>query len=101
MGSPLSPVVAQMVMENLEEKIISETSDCVKFIKRYIDDGILCVQKDKIKFIMNIFNNLRERIKFTYEKEINQKISFLDLEITHLADGKIKLDWYHKKNLVR
>ena len=36
-GSPLSPVEAQMLVE----KIILETGDSAEFIKRYIDDGIL------------------------------------------------------------
>ena len=35
-------------------------------------------------------------MQFTYEKEINNIISFLDLELIKLADGGVITNWYRK-----
>jgi nucleoside-specific outer membrane channel protein Tsx len=50
---------------------------------RYVDD-ILIIYNTRITNIdntLNIFNNIHPKIKFTIEKEINNKINFLDLSI--------------------
>ena len=58
MSSPLSSVVAQLVMEYLKKKVLPERSNGIIFIKIYIIDNNFCVNKDKIEFLMNTFNIL-------------------------------------------
>ena len=65
-------------------------------ICRYVDDTILCVPLNKIQILIDGFNSFHPRLQFTYEREINNRISFLDLELIRLADGGIITNWYRK-----
>lgn len=97
MGSPLSPILADIVMQDLETSILESLDFQVKFYFRYVDDIIMCAPKDKTYHIQEKFNSYHERLKFTTEFCINNEINFLDLNIV-LQDGIILLDWFQKKS---
>jgi len=82
MGSPLSPIVADIVMQDLETECINNVDFHLTFYYRYVDDIILASPKDKIDLILESFNNYHERLKFTVEHEKDRSLSFLDLLIT-------------------
>ena len=78
MGSPLSPIVANLFMMKLEEKILeSKKNEFVKYF-RFVDDCFLLTKEslDKSEEIENWFNLLHPKIKFKIEPEKNNKINF-------------------------
>ena len=51
--------------------------------RRYVDNIIVLFKKEEhLKLILNYFNLCHENIKFSSEKEINNKLSFLEIEIS-------------------
>ncbi|XP_018394985.1 PREDICTED: uncharacterized protein LOC108773618 [Cyphomyrmex costatus] len=96
MGSPLSPIIADLVLRDIEEKALNSLNFCCTFYFRYVDDIILAAPEDKIEVIKDTFNNIHRRLQFTVEFEQNHMISFLDLLLI-VEDGIVKLDWFHKK----
>lgn len=96
MGSPISPIIANLLMENLENSILNSLDFEPLFYFRYVDDIITAIPTNKIDSFLEKFNSKNTRIKFTLEKEVENKISFLDILLTHEPNGKISCDWYHK-----
>ena len=66
------------------------------FYFRYVDDTLLCVTLDKLQTVIDTFNDCHPRIQFTHEMEKHNRISFLDLKIIKLDNGKIVSNWYRK-----
>ena len=48
MGSPVSVVVAEIVMQNIEEKALATYTRTVPLWLRYVDDTLTAVHKDGI-----------------------------------------------------
>jgi len=95
MGSPLSPILADIVMQDLELKAIKELNIRFPFYYRYVDDIVLLTPDNIVDDILNIFNNVHNRLQFTLEKEKNRTLNFLDLSLI-VSDGILILDWYKK-----
>lgn len=96
MGSPLSPIIANLVMQELEESILNTLHINIPFFYRYVDDIILAAPATEIINILNKFNNYHERLQFTVKHEEGRCISFLDLSI-QITNDIINIDWFHKK----
>ena len=63
---------------------------------RYIDDTfILWPHQEDVQILMNHVNSIRPSIQFTMEKEQDNKLSFLDVLITHTEHG-FCTSVYHK-----
>ena len=58
MGSDLAPVLADIIMMELEKVIVQPliTSCKIKFYIQYVDDVLLIATEDDIMFIFNKFN---------------------------------------------
>jgi len=95
MGSPLSPIVADLVMRDLEELILNSLDIRPTLYYRYVDDIILSAPKDEIQSILDKFNSYHHRLKFTLETEVNHCLNFLDITLIR-KDTKIITDWFHK-----
>ena len=93
MGSPISPIIADIVMQDLEEEIIKKLDFTVPLFYRYVDDTILFIPKDKINNIVDKFNKYHERLKFTFEIENNNSIPFLNILIIRNNDNAIFTNW--------
>ena len=79
MGSPVSLPFADMVMIDLEIECIAKLDFNPLFLFRYVDDIVCCILRDKLDEMLVVFNSYDDRIKFTYEIEKNNRITFLDL----------------------
>ena len=66
------------------------------FYFRYVDDTLLCVHLEKLQTVIDTFNYYHPRIQFTHEMERKNRISFLEMEIIKLDNGKIVSNWYRK-----
>ena len=79
MGSPVSPVVANLCMDAIKESPISSTRVPPNIWKRYVDDSFVTVKKDCVSEFHDKLNSIDPMISFATEKrKPNQQISFLD-----------------------
>ncbi|RLU19574.1 hypothetical protein DMN91_008131 [Ooceraea biroi] len=99
MGSPLSPILADIVLEDLELQCLSDLDFTIPIYYRYVDDIFMIIAKDKLMTTFDIFNSYHPRLKFTYEVEENGSISFLDTRITN-DNGTIITNWYRKPTYI-
>ena len=86
MGSPLSPLLAEIFMNHLEETLFKSQHPLTKNIfywYRYVDDILCCWSSTarQLQNFLNHINNLEPSITFTLEIEHNKSINFLDLNI--------------------
>ena len=82
MGSPVSVVVAEIVMQNIEEQALATYSETLPLWLRYVDDTITAVHESKIDEFHEHLNEQNTNIQFTKEIEENGKIPFLDCLVT-------------------
>ena len=85
MGSPLGPVLANLFMSYYETMWLNTFRECEMILyRRYVDD-IICLfncESDADKFF-EFLNTQHPNIKFTFAKQNNKQISFLDVSITN------------------
>jgi len=79
MGSPLSPIIADIVMQDFETNVLNSINVQLPFYYRYVDDIVFATQDTNVSYILETFNNYHQRIKFTMERENNRCLRFLDL----------------------
>lgn len=100
MGSPVSPIIANLYMEHLEDTAISSAPVSCKprLWKRYVDDILEIVKKDAVEQLTSHLNQADEtgNIKFTCEIEKDGAIPFLDTKLTRLPNKQIKFTVYRK-----
>ncbi|XP_053686358.1 uncharacterized protein LOC128735904 [Sabethes cyaneus] len=99
MGSPLSPVVANIIMEKLEKATLTtlnENNIPIEFYRRYVDDCFLIGKEEEINIVLNESNKFHDTIQFTVEKEVNSCIRFLDLTLTR-KNNQIGKTWHPKQ----
>jgi len=77
MGSPISPIFAELFLQKLESAVIIN-NPFIKFWKRYVDDVFSIIKSRKLKNILDSLNGFHPAIQFTYEEEENSQLSFLD-----------------------
>lgn len=99
MGNPLSPLLAEIFMDNLENIISTHPSFkyCVYWF-RYVDDILVCFKgtERQLKSLHNYINTIHLNITFTTEIEVNKTINFLDLTISHNNNNIHEFAIYHK-----
>ena len=78
MGSPVSPIVANLCMEVVEELAINTSTVAPRVWKRYVDDSFVIIKKDAVSSFHDALNSIDPKIAFTIKEENNGQISFLD-----------------------
>ena len=83
MGSPLGPVLANIIMTELKKIIVKDLVDksLIKVYMRYVDDTLLLLKEKDIKVIHERLNSFDENIKFTLDKFLDGNVHFLDIQI--------------------
>lgn len=98
MGGCVSPTLANVFLCHHE---VAWLTDCPSEFKpvlyrRYVDDTFLLFKSlSHIDLFFQYINNKHPRIKFTFEVEKNNSLSFLDVLITKI-DNKFTTDVYRK-----
>ena len=97
MGSPVSVVIANLVMEDVEERALATFHSPPRFWKRYVDDTCTALPRDMVKSFHSYLNSIEPYIQFTVEEESEDRIlPFLDVELCRESDGTITTLVYRK-----
>ncbi|XP_078377838.1 uncharacterized protein LOC144660988, partial [Oculina patagonica] len=95
LGSPVSPVVANLCMEEIKETAINSTPVPPKIWKRYVDDSFCVIKKNAVASFHDSLNSIDPHISFTIKHESNGQLSFLDTLISR-DNNKLNIDVYRK-----
>ena len=98
MGSPLGPSLANEFLCFHEQLWLSDCPEDFQpvYCRRYVDDIFaLFRSSDHLEKFTNYLNSKHKNIKFTYEKESNNSLHFLDILISRSENG-VKTSVYHK-----
>ena len=95
MGSPVSVVVAEIVMQNIEERALAIYKRTLPLWLRYVDNTFTAVHKDEVDDFHEHLNGQNADIQFTKEIEENGKIPFLDCLVTR-DNNELRTTIYRK-----
>ena len=97
MGSPISPIIANLYVEAFETQAISTAPHLPSMWRRFVDDTFVVIQKtQKDCFIENI-NSIDDKIQFTMEDcRSDGSMPFLDTQVTPRSDGSLNTTVYRK-----
>jgi hypothetical protein len=96
MGSPVSPIVANLYMESFELEALASAPCRPQIWYRYVDDTFTMMPSDEISGLTEHLNSRDPNIKFTYELQENNQLAFLDVLITVKDDGSTKTSIFRK-----
>ena len=79
MGSPHSSLFADLFLRILERTVVAKLERQGHIIKwlRYVDDCICIAKKGSFNHIFQKINRWDQRVKFTHEMVIDEKLTFL------------------------
>ena len=99
MGAPTSSIFSELYLQFLENSTIYNIllNYHIKGYFRYVDDILIVYDEEKtnIDTLLDCFNNISPKLKFTIEKEMEHKINFLDITINR-ESNKMSIDIYRK-----
>ncbi|XP_058836199.1 uncharacterized protein LOC131692873 [Topomyia yanbarensis] len=98
MGSPLSPVVANIVWERVERSALEQLHQegiVPIFFRRYVDDCLSSVRREQMERMLEVFNSFHPRLQFTIELEEDGQIRFLDT-IVRREEDHLTTEWTPK-----
>ena len=96
MGSPVSSVIADIFMEDFEDKAFAAYSNPPRLWKRFVDDILAIVKKTEVDTLLQFLNNQHQRIQFTIEEGKDGSLPFMDVRFTRKAEGELVMEVYQK-----
>lgn len=98
MGSPLSPILANLFMAEFEHRALESAMYKPKLWLRYVDDTLVIWPhgREKLREFLQHLNTRHPNIKFTVETEEESQLPFLDVMIIRKLDGSLGHTVYRK-----
>lgn len=96
-GNPLAPIIADLWMQKIEEKLNKFSTNKPLIWLRYVDD-VFClftISQNKIEDFHTRINKWHNNLRFTLEPESDNSIHFLDVLVT-IKEHKITTSLYRK-----
>jgi sugar-specific transcriptional regulator TrmB len=97
MGNPLAPIIADLWMQKIEQKLTKFSTNKPTIWLRYVDD-IYClftISRTKIHEFHSRINKWHKNLKLTLVFESNNSIAFLDVLVTR-EDNQLVTSLYRK-----
>ena len=95
MGTPVSAIVAETIIQNIEESALSTCRKTILLYLLYVDDTCTAVGHDKINAFHHHLNRQNTDIQFTREVEENGKLPFLGY-LESRDDNSLRTTVYRK-----
>ena len=95
MGLPVSVVVAEIVMQHVEEHALATCRQMISLWLRYVDDTFTAIHKDEIDDFHDHLNEQNTDIQFTKEIEGSGKLPFLDCLVSR-DNNELRMTVYRK-----
>ena len=89
MDSPVSVTVANLVMEDVEQRALSSYPSPAPFWRRYVDDTLTALPSDQAQYFHKHLNSIKSTIQYTIKRESTGIVPFLDTRITHHSNGSL------------
>ena len=97
MGSPLSPIIANLYMESFEVEAIRSAPHPPQLWKRFVDDTFTILQSSKREGFLEYLNSIDQHIQFTAENQREDgAMLFLDILVSPGRDGSLSTSVYRK-----
>ena len=97
MGSPISPIVANLCMEDLEVQAIKTSSTPLALWKIYVDDTFTIIEKEDRNSFLQHLNSIHTSIKVICEEvRSDGTMPFLDILITPEEDGSLNTSVFRR-----
>ena len=97
MGSPVSPVLANLYMELFDRQSPINCSEPPRWWKRFVDDTFVILKQDKKEEFLQHINSVDPAIQFTTEEQKQDgSMPFLDILVTPQEDGTLTTRVYRK-----
>ncbi|BHF67700.1 hypothetical protein SprV_0301072800 [Sparganum proliferum] len=94
MGSPISGLLAELVLQRLEEVVIQAISP--KMWLRYVDDTFVVIKNCEVERLHQSLNGVFPAIQFTREEALGDILPFLDVSVQRLSDGNLATSVHRK-----
>ena len=88
MGSPVSVVIANLIMEDVEQRALATSPVKPLFWKRPVGD--------EAERLLSHFNSVEPSIQFTVECEKGRHLPLLDSNVCKAEQGKLETSVYRK-----
>ncbi|XP_011859451.1 PREDICTED: uncharacterized protein LOC105556945 [Vollenhovia emeryi] len=104
MGSPISPIIANIFMEHFENEILKKAPLKPSTWSQYVDDTVQYMTtffiwnhgRETLPHFLTFINSQHPNIQFTMETEQNSQIPFLDVLVRRNEDGTLSHNVYRK-----
>nr|VZI34728.1 unnamed protein product [Spirometra erinaceieuropaei] len=94
MGSPISSLVAELVLQELEKVAFDHYEPA--FWRRYVDGTFVIIERSRLADFQDLLNGIFPDIQFTREEEHAEQLPFLDVLVTRTPNGELNTTVYRK-----
>ena len=96
MGSSLSRIIANLVMEEIEQTALNTNLNPLSLWLRYVDDVYAIMEKTEVEPFHVYLNTISTSIKFTKELKKSGQLAFFDISVQQMEDESLATSVYRK-----